>query len=172
MSGTELSRVRTEFRLRPLEPINESDSSRAGPTLLCNHVGPSTNLSGQVASSTRSQRSRLQKHPATLSNSRRRPGNPHLRSPDSGRKVDAGLLLTVWKLLRNWGERRGLNSRPSVPQTGTYKLNPADGATLIPLQRRKSAPNGWILDASCMQLCPSVPKGLLRHSFRIRGEPK
>ena len=42
MSGTELSRVRTEFRLRPPEPINESDSSRAGPTLLCNQVGPST----------------------------------------------------------------------------------------------------------------------------------
>jgi hypothetical protein len=38
MSGTELSRVRTEFRLRPPEPINQSHSSRAGPTLLCNHV--------------------------------------------------------------------------------------------------------------------------------------
>ena len=38
MSGTELSRVRTEIRLRPLEPISESRPSRGGPTLLCNHV--------------------------------------------------------------------------------------------------------------------------------------
>src|SRR5271167_4697400 len=45
MSGTELSRVRTEFRLRPPEPINESDSSRARPTLLCNQVGTGTDVS-------------------------------------------------------------------------------------------------------------------------------
>jgi hypothetical protein len=37
MSGTELSRVRTEFRLRPPEPTKQSHSSRE-PTLLCNHV--------------------------------------------------------------------------------------------------------------------------------------
>jgi hypothetical protein len=38
MSGTELSRVRTEFRLRLLEPINKSPFESRGPTLLCNQV--------------------------------------------------------------------------------------------------------------------------------------
>jgi hypothetical protein len=38
MSGTELSRVRTEFRLRLPEPINKSPLESRGPTLLCNHV--------------------------------------------------------------------------------------------------------------------------------------
>ena len=38
MSGTELSRVRTELRLRPPEPINKSPLESRGPTLLCNHV--------------------------------------------------------------------------------------------------------------------------------------
>jgi hypothetical protein len=38
MSGTELSRVRTEFRLRPLERINQSLLESRGPTLLCNQV--------------------------------------------------------------------------------------------------------------------------------------
>ena len=38
MSGTELSRVRTEFRLRLLEPINKSPLESRGPTLLCNQV--------------------------------------------------------------------------------------------------------------------------------------
>ena len=38
MSGTELSRVRTEFRLRPPEPINKSSLESRGPTLLCNQV--------------------------------------------------------------------------------------------------------------------------------------
>jgi hypothetical protein len=38
MSGAELSRVRTEFRLRLLEPINKSPLESRGPTLLCNHV--------------------------------------------------------------------------------------------------------------------------------------
>jgi hypothetical protein len=38
MSGTELSRVRTEFRLRLPEPINKSSLESRGPTLLCNHV--------------------------------------------------------------------------------------------------------------------------------------
>jgi hypothetical protein len=38
MSGTELSRVRTEFRLRPPEPINYSLLESRGPTLLCNQV--------------------------------------------------------------------------------------------------------------------------------------
>jgi hypothetical protein len=37
MSGTELSRVRTEFRLRLPEPINKSPLESRGPTLLCNH---------------------------------------------------------------------------------------------------------------------------------------
>ena len=37
MSGTELSGVGTEFRLRPPEPIKQSHSSRE-PTLLCNQV--------------------------------------------------------------------------------------------------------------------------------------
>jgi len=36
MSGTELSRVRTEFRLT--EPINKSPLESRGPTLLCNQV--------------------------------------------------------------------------------------------------------------------------------------
>ena len=38
MSGTELSRVRTEFRLRLPEPINKRPLESRGPTLLCNHV--------------------------------------------------------------------------------------------------------------------------------------
>jgi hypothetical protein len=38
MSGTELSRVRTELRLRPPEPINKSLLESSGPTLLCNQV--------------------------------------------------------------------------------------------------------------------------------------
>jgi hypothetical protein len=38
MSGTELSRVRTEFRLRLPEPINKSTPETRGPTLLCNQV--------------------------------------------------------------------------------------------------------------------------------------
>ena len=47
MSGTELSRVRTEFRLRLPEPINKSPLESRGPTLLCNHVGfAQTHLSG------------------------------------------------------------------------------------------------------------------------------
>jgi hypothetical protein len=37
MSGTELSRVQTEFRLRLPEPINKSPLESSGPTLLCNH---------------------------------------------------------------------------------------------------------------------------------------
>ena len=38
ISGTELSRVRTEFRLRLPEPINKSPFESKGPTLLCNQV--------------------------------------------------------------------------------------------------------------------------------------
>jgi hypothetical protein len=38
MSGNELSRVRTEFRLRPPEPINHCLLESRGPTLLCNQV--------------------------------------------------------------------------------------------------------------------------------------
>src|SRR5271170_368753 len=38
MSGTELSRVRTEFRLRPPERINQSLLGSKGPTWLCNQV--------------------------------------------------------------------------------------------------------------------------------------
>jgi hypothetical protein len=38
MSGTELSRVRTEFRLRLPEPISNSPLESTGPTLLCNQV--------------------------------------------------------------------------------------------------------------------------------------
>ena len=38
MSGTELSRVRTEFRLRLPEPINKSPLESRGPTLLCNQI--------------------------------------------------------------------------------------------------------------------------------------
>jgi hypothetical protein len=36
MSGTELSRVRTEFRLHLPEPINKDPLESRGPTLLCN----------------------------------------------------------------------------------------------------------------------------------------
>jgi hypothetical protein len=38
MSGNELSRVRTEFRLRPPEPIKQSLLESRKPTLLCNQV--------------------------------------------------------------------------------------------------------------------------------------
>jgi hypothetical protein len=38
MSGTELSRVRTEFRLHPPEPINSRLLESRGPTLLCNQL--------------------------------------------------------------------------------------------------------------------------------------
>ena len=38
MSGTELSRVRTEFRLRLPEPINKTPLESRGPRLLCNQV--------------------------------------------------------------------------------------------------------------------------------------
>jgi hypothetical protein len=38
MSGNELSRVRTEFRLRPPEPIKQSPLESREPTLLCNQV--------------------------------------------------------------------------------------------------------------------------------------
>jgi hypothetical protein len=38
MSGTELPRVRTEFRLRSRERINQSLLESRGPTLLCNQV--------------------------------------------------------------------------------------------------------------------------------------
>jgi hypothetical protein len=38
MSGTELSRVRTEFRLRLPEPLNKNPLESRRPTLLCNHV--------------------------------------------------------------------------------------------------------------------------------------
>jgi hypothetical protein len=38
MSGTELSRVRTEFRLRPPERINQNPLESRGPTLLRNHA--------------------------------------------------------------------------------------------------------------------------------------
>ncbi len=38
MSGTELSRVRTEFRLRLPERINKSPLESRGPTLLCNQM--------------------------------------------------------------------------------------------------------------------------------------
>jgi len=37
-SGTEPSRVRTEFRLRLPEPSNKSPLESRGPTLLCNQV--------------------------------------------------------------------------------------------------------------------------------------
>ena len=56
MSGTELSRVRTEFRLRLPEPINKSPLESRGPTLLCNQVesnqkqmSGNATLSGYVA---------------------------------------------------------------------------------------------------------------------------
>jgi hypothetical protein len=56
MSGTELSRVRTEFRLRLPEPINKSPLESRGPTLLCNQVPfPPVN---PAATATRSQPSR------------------------------------------------------------------------------------------------------------------
>jgi hypothetical protein len=56
MSGNELSRVRTEFRLRPPEPINQSLLESRKPTLLCNQVKslqscpdcPQTTRSGQA----------------------------------------------------------------------------------------------------------------------------
>jgi hypothetical protein len=38
MSGTEQSRVRTEFRLHLPEPINKSPLESRGPTLLCNQI--------------------------------------------------------------------------------------------------------------------------------------
>jgi hypothetical protein len=38
MSGTELSRVRTEFRLRLPERINKGPLESRGPTLLSNHL--------------------------------------------------------------------------------------------------------------------------------------
>jgi hypothetical protein len=38
MSGSELSRVRTEFRLPLPEPINKSPLEPRGPTLICNQV--------------------------------------------------------------------------------------------------------------------------------------
>ena len=38
MSGTELSCVRTEYRLRLSEPIDKSPLESRGPTSLCNHV--------------------------------------------------------------------------------------------------------------------------------------
>jgi hypothetical protein len=59
ISGTELSRVRTEFRLRPPEPTNQSYSSRGEPTLLCNQVDPSTNLSGNSTNQELARVSRL-----------------------------------------------------------------------------------------------------------------
>jgi hypothetical protein len=37
-SGTELSRVRTEFRLLLPEPSNKSPLESRGPTLLCNQI--------------------------------------------------------------------------------------------------------------------------------------
>ena len=49
MSGTELSRVRTEFRLRPLERINQSLLESRGPTLLCNQVESVVNSGGQMS---------------------------------------------------------------------------------------------------------------------------
>jgi hypothetical protein len=38
MSGTELSRVRTELRLLPPEPISQRLLESEEPTLLCNQV--------------------------------------------------------------------------------------------------------------------------------------
>ena len=38
MSSTELSRVRTEFRLHLPEPINKIPLESRGPTLLCNQL--------------------------------------------------------------------------------------------------------------------------------------
>jgi hypothetical protein len=46
MSGTELSRVRTEFRLRLPEPINKSSLESRGPTLSCNQVPYDIGCSG------------------------------------------------------------------------------------------------------------------------------
>ena len=49
MSGIELSRVRTELRLLPHEPINQSLLVSRGPALLCNQVLFGRNqLSGNV----------------------------------------------------------------------------------------------------------------------------
>ena len=45
-SGTELSRVRTEFRPLLPEPSNKSPLESRGPTLLCNHLGTGTHFSG------------------------------------------------------------------------------------------------------------------------------
>jgi hypothetical protein len=47
MSGTDLSRVRTEFRLRLPERINQSPLESRGPTLLCNQVRTGTHISGK-----------------------------------------------------------------------------------------------------------------------------
>jgi hypothetical protein len=47
MSGTELSRVRTDFRLHLPEPINKNPLESRGPTLLCNQV-PYCPLSSQT----------------------------------------------------------------------------------------------------------------------------
>ena len=47
MSGTELSHVRTEFRLRVPEPIDKSPLEPSGPTLSCNQVAlPRFHFSG------------------------------------------------------------------------------------------------------------------------------
>jgi hypothetical protein len=46
MSGIELSRVRTELRLLPHEPINQSLLVSREPTLLCNQADSSTQVSG------------------------------------------------------------------------------------------------------------------------------
>jgi hypothetical protein len=48
MSGTELSRVRTEFRLRLPEPINKSSLESRGPTLLCNQVARAPHGLGSI----------------------------------------------------------------------------------------------------------------------------
>jgi hypothetical protein len=49
MSGTELSRVRTEFRLRLPEPINKNPLESKGPTLLCNHVKRKNHSDGDAS---------------------------------------------------------------------------------------------------------------------------
>ena len=67
MSGSELSRVRTEFRLRLPEPINKSPLESRGPTLLCNQVGTKATDPGL----------RL----------------PGLRRPDKPRQMPLGLFL-------------------------------------------------------------------------------
>jgi len=48
MSGNELSRVRTEFRLRPPEPIKQSPLESREPTLLCNQVELFRNVSSHA----------------------------------------------------------------------------------------------------------------------------